>query len=841
LTSAGVITNSPTAGGGVYTFTVAAANGVNPNASQTFTLTWNATPAITSTSSTTFTVSSAGSFPLTATGYPAATYTVAPWTPLPTWLTLSSSGLLSGTPPTGSDGVYHFVFAAHNIIGDALQTFTLTVSTGGPPPHGPTGPLTPTVPTVTTVAWYLPDHLGTVRALADVTGALLDRVGYDAYGTIVSESNPGQRGRSGFQGADENQTTGMLLDGIRVVDLPAGRWMTEDSWGLVPDSNPFRDVGNDPTNATDPTGHELVGYGERSAKDIQDWLAGRDGDLRSTWGAPPWKIETKIAGVPSGRWVITPTEATLDPKVWMENHKESKSWEATSRWYTILRAFASTDRHYEAAWTKQSAAWQRTMYFRYHDYVPGMEEPTFEDGTWVMAIMPTHLRPDEAAYVNEVSGKEYYGLEVTNPAAAKVKKLMAQSISMRPARLIREMVKDKLATRVGPYVYIATAFGSDLFVMVYRACIPFTQEDASVFAPELAGDEHEGERQARSHWVPDTRGVRDSDAYKLVMCSRIPITADMDVPKALAALQSTEAAEKHIQFAEDKAIEQQVLKTTDEIVMAYHTLPFGAAWDAGYHGQWGEMTLSLLGDAAMFAGGGLAKAAGAGTRLARALRIGSMSVQLVVAAARGTQAVYAFQEGDKGKAKGYGYMGEAFLRLLGASAEAVGELQALAKEAKAARTVANAAEEVTGAVERTAPVQSRGAWAMQDWLERGKQLEPKLGKNTPLSFPYIDEWQAATGEAVSIKTTDISRKLGTVESDLKTWVDEIANFPVKVQKQGYISRDGLRIELDAIKNRGLRVGIEPGITTPEHLKMFERVKVYGRESGLDFVEFVEVK
>jgi RHS repeat-associated protein len=251
LTSAGVITNSPTTGG-IYPFTVTAANGVNPNATQSFTATVYTPPLFTSGASTTFTVGSAGSFPLTATGYPAAAYTVAPWTPLPTWLTLSSSGLLSGTPPTGSDGVYHFVFAAHNILGDASQSFTLTVTTGGPPPHGPIGPLTPTVPTVTTVAWYLPDHVLTVRALTDSTGVLQDRITYNPYGVIVSQTNPAYLGQFAFQGGAENIVTGMTEFGDRWMNGII--WVSQDPEGTAAGPNLYEPLGNDPTNNVDPTG-----------------------------------------------------------------------------------------------------------------------------------------------------------------------------------------------------------------------------------------------------------------------------------------------------------------------------------------------------------------------------------------------------------------------------------------------------------------------------------------------------------------------------------------------------------------------------------------------------------
>ena len=41
-----------------------------------------------------------------------------------------------------------------------------------------------------TVAWYLTDRLGSVRVLTDASGAVIDRIYYDGYGDILSETNP---------------------------------------------------------------------------------------------------------------------------------------------------------------------------------------------------------------------------------------------------------------------------------------------------------------------------------------------------------------------------------------------------------------------------------------------------------------------------------------------------------------------------------------------------------------------------------------------------------------------------------------------------------------------------
>ena len=127
----GTLSGTPAAGtAGSYPLTFAASNGVGTAASQSFTLTVNRAPAITSASSTTFTVGTAGTFTVTTTGSPTPTLTEAGT--LPSGVTFSSSngtGTLSGTPAAGTAGSYPLTFAASNGVGTAAsQSFTLTVN-----------------------------------------------------------------------------------------------------------------------------------------------------------------------------------------------------------------------------------------------------------------------------------------------------------------------------------------------------------------------------------------------------------------------------------------------------------------------------------------------------------------------------------------------------------------------------------------------------------------------------------------------------------------------------------------------------------------------------------------
>ena len=85
-------------------------------------------PVITSASAATFTVGEAGSFRVTATGSPAPSLSESG--ALPSGVTFNSStGVLSGTPASGTSGTYNLTFTASNGVSpDATQSFTLTLA-----------------------------------------------------------------------------------------------------------------------------------------------------------------------------------------------------------------------------------------------------------------------------------------------------------------------------------------------------------------------------------------------------------------------------------------------------------------------------------------------------------------------------------------------------------------------------------------------------------------------------------------------------------------------------------------------------------------------------------------
>ena len=87
-----------------------------------------AKPAITSASSASARVGHSFSFQVTATGYPAPSFSITSGH-LPNGVTLNSTtGVISGTPAHGAAETYTFTITASNLAGTATQHFTLTVS-----------------------------------------------------------------------------------------------------------------------------------------------------------------------------------------------------------------------------------------------------------------------------------------------------------------------------------------------------------------------------------------------------------------------------------------------------------------------------------------------------------------------------------------------------------------------------------------------------------------------------------------------------------------------------------------------------------------------------------------
>ena len=149
LSSAGIISGTPSATG-TYPGTVTASNGVGIAATQNFSIVVQQALAITNGPPPAATLNTPYSFTYATTGYPRPTFSITAGA-LPTGITLSSAGVISGTPTVS--GTYTGTVIASNGAGpNVTQSFSINVS---PTPVAPViNPEPPLVGgTTNTVSW----------------------------------------------------------------------------------------------------------------------------------------------------------------------------------------------------------------------------------------------------------------------------------------------------------------------------------------------------------------------------------------------------------------------------------------------------------------------------------------------------------------------------------------------------------------------------------------------------------------------------------------------------------------------------------------------------------------
>jgi RHS repeat-associated protein len=99
------------------------------------------------------------------------------------------------------------------------------------------------------------DHLGSPRLVVNVAdGTVAQRVDYDEFGNVVSDTSPGFQ-PFGFAGGLYDQDTKLVRFGARDYDAGTGRWTAKDPIRLEGgDANLYGYVLGDPMNLTDFSG-----------------------------------------------------------------------------------------------------------------------------------------------------------------------------------------------------------------------------------------------------------------------------------------------------------------------------------------------------------------------------------------------------------------------------------------------------------------------------------------------------------------------------------------------------------------------------------------------------------
>jgi RHS repeat-associated protein len=106
-----------------------------------------------------------------------------------------------------------------------------------------------------TVNWYLTDNIQSVRQIVDAVGNVQDKLVYDPFGSIVSETNAVNGDRFKYTGGQYDSITSNDQFGARAYGPWVGRFWSQDplSFGAG-DTNLYRYVGDSPTDRRDPTG-----------------------------------------------------------------------------------------------------------------------------------------------------------------------------------------------------------------------------------------------------------------------------------------------------------------------------------------------------------------------------------------------------------------------------------------------------------------------------------------------------------------------------------------------------------------------------------------------------------
>jgi RHS repeat-associated protein len=156
------------------------------------------------------------------------------------------------------------------------------------------------------------DHLGSPRLIVNTTtGAVMQRMDYDEFGQVITDTNPGFQ-PFGFGGGLYDRDTKLVRFGARDYEAETGRWTTKDPLRFAGgDTNLYGYVLNDPVNLVDPAGLEVF-LCERTAQlpfplnqFKHNWI--KTDTSEAGMGAQPGVIP----GQGNSDWPYTPTQ-TID-------------------------------------------------------------------------------------------------------------------------------------------------------------------------------------------------------------------------------------------------------------------------------------------------------------------------------------------------------------------------------------------------------------------------------------------------------------------------------------------------------------------------------------------------
>jgi RHS repeat-associated protein len=203
------------------------------------------------------------------------------------------------------------------------------------------------------VSWYLADHLSPIVGLTNASGSLSDVITYDAWGNF-SETQSANGDRDKFATYQYDVLQGDSFAQARRYNPTTGRFENVDPLGFAAgDVNTNRYVGNDPTNAADPSG--LAG----------DFLDDTVKNLSTLTGDPQLLAKFRLAKGPAARqvyetayalaWIrMTSLPIQVVPEWMMERIAEKEANDAL--WRFVESQLNPRAARASAAWSDQNLA-----------------------------------------------------------------------------------------------------------------------------------------------------------------------------------------------------------------------------------------------------------------------------------------------------------------------------------------------------------------------------------------------------------------------------------------------------------------------------------------------------
>jgi len=160
------------------------------------------------------------------------------------------------TSPNVCPRTINYVYDGQNIIMEYDQTGNITAKYT----HGPNIDEPLAIQQGTNTYYYHADGLGSITALSNSSGNIVQTYSYDSFGNMTATGNIRQP--YAFTGREYDAETSMYFYRARYYDPKVGRFVTKDPIGFkAGDVNLYNYVGGNPINWTDPEGLE----GERYA------------------------------------------------------------------------------------------------------------------------------------------------------------------------------------------------------------------------------------------------------------------------------------------------------------------------------------------------------------------------------------------------------------------------------------------------------------------------------------------------------------------------------------------------------------------------------------------------